>query len=148
LNVNHLTVYGGDWQSRVAFSAQYSPDALVPGEQFGLVGSNAVRGFLEREIANDKGYVANLELYSPDFGGKLGNANARALVFYDFGQVSRNHVLPSEVAGASASSIGAGLRFNVKKDLAFRVDVARVINEGITLRGGSVRAHAGLVLSY
>ena len=148
LNVNHLTVYGGDWQSRVAFSAQYSPDALVPGEQFGLVGSNAVRGFLEREIANDKGYVANLELYSPDFGGTLGNANARALVFYDFGQVSRNHVLPSEVAGASASSIGAGLRFNVKKDLAFRVDVARVINEGITLRGGSVRAHAGLVLSY
>jgi len=152
LNLNHLTMHGGDWQTRVALSAQYSPDALVPGELFGLVGSIAVRGFLEREIAMDQGYFANLELYSPDFGGqfggKLANANARALVFYDFGHVSRNNVLPTEVAGATASSLGAGLRLNVRKDLALRVDAARVIEQGTTLRHDSIRAHAGLVLSY
>ncbi len=152
LNLNHQTAHGGDWQSRVAFSAQQSWDSLIPGEQFGLVGSNAVRGFLEREIANDKGYFANLELYTPDFGskfgGKLANANARALVFYDFGHVSRNNILPTEVAGASASSYGAGLRINIKKDLAFRLDVARVIDQGTTLRSDSWRGHAGIVLSY
>ncbi len=152
LNLNHMTVHGKDWQSRIAVSAQYSSDALVPGEQFGLVGSNAVRGFLEREIANDTGYFVNLELYSPDFGSKLGgkfaNANARALVFYDFGHVSRNNVLPGEGEGASASSIGAGLRLNIKKDIALRIDAARVIAQGTTLRGNSVRVHAGLVLSF
>ena len=152
LNLNHQTVHGGDWQSRVALTAQQSEDALVPGEQFGLVGSNAVRGFLEREISNDKGYFANLELYTPDFGSKLGgkfaNANARALVFFDFGHVSRNNVLPGEVEGASASSIGAGLRLNIKKDIAFRVDAAQVLAQGTTQRGNSVRVHAGIVLSY
>ena len=152
LNVNHLTVHDKDWQSRIAVSTQHSLNALVPGEQFGLVGSNAVRGFLEREIANDTGYFANLELYSPDFGSKLGgkfaNANVRALVFYDFGHVSRNNVLPGEVEGASASSVGAGLRLNIKKDIALRVDAAQVIAQGTTLRGNSVRVHAGLVLSY
>lgn len=158
LNLNHMTVHAKDWQSRIAVSAQHSPDALVPGEQFGLVGSSAVRGFLEREIANDTGYFANLELYSPDFGsqlaGKLGgkfasvNVNARVLVFYDVGQVSRNHVLPGEVEGASASSIGAGLRLNVGKDIALRVDAAQVLAQGTTTRGNSVRVHAGLVLSF
>lgn len=158
LNLNHVTVHGKDWQSRIAVGAQHSSDALVPGEQFGLVGSNAVRGFLEREIANDTGYFANLELYSPDFGSQLAsklggkfansNINARALVFYDFGHVSRNNVLPAEVEGASASSIGAGLRLNIRKDIALRVDAAQVIAQGTTPRGNSVRVHAGLVLSY
>ena len=158
LNLNHMTVHAKDWQSRVAVSAQHSPDALVAGEQFGLVGSNAVRGFLEREIANDTGYFANLELYSPDFGSQLGsklggrfansNINARVLVFYDYGHVSRNNVLAGEVEGASASSIGAGLRLNIRKDIALRVDAAQVRAQGTTLRGNSVRVHAGLVLSY
>ncbi len=158
LNLNHMTVHAKDWQSRIAVSAQHSSDALVPGEQFGLVGSNAVRGFLEREIANDTGYFANLELYSPDFGtqvgkklgGKFANSsiNARALVFFDYGQVSRNHVLPGEVEGSSASSIGAGLRLNFRKDIALRIDAAQVRAQGATPRGNSVRVHAGLVLTY
>lgn len=33
----------GDWQLRAALSMQYTRDALVAGEQLGLVGSAAVR---------------------------------------------------------------------------------------------------------
>ncbi len=69
-------------------------------------------------------------------------------MFYDFGHVSRNNIQPSEGAGASASSYGAGVRFNIKKDLALRIDAARVIDQGTTLRSDSVRGHAGLVLNY
>ena len=145
-NLNHLTVHGDDWQSRIGFNAQYSGSALVPGEQFGLVGSTAVRGFLEREIANDKGYFANFELYSPDFGGKLGITNARALVFYDYGRASPNNIASSGVLGATAASVGGGLRLNVQKYLALRVDAAKVVEN--SLGNYKFRAHAGLVLSY
>ena len=46
----------GDWQVRVAFNAQYTSDLLVPGEQFGLGGPDSVRGYLVRELSNDRGY--------------------------------------------------------------------------------------------
>ena len=147
--LNQVNVYAGDWQSRVAVNGQYTPDALVSGEQFGLVGSTAVRGFLEREIASDKGYYANLEGYSPDFGPRLyDGTNLRGLVFYDAGRVWRNKPLPTEIPAASATSFGAGLRLSYKKNVSLRFDAARVMAASFTQRNGSVRAHLGLVVSF
>jgi len=49
LNGSYTGILPQGWQYRLAGSGQYTPTALVPGESFGLVGSSAVRGFLERE---------------------------------------------------------------------------------------------------
>ena len=148
--VNYSKVFARDWQVRLALNAQYTPDALVAGEQFGLGGSNTVRGFLEREIASDKGYGGNLELYSPDFGPKTGvaNANARALLFYDFGEVRRNRLQPGDLSPVAISSAGAGLRFGVKKDFSLRLDWARVHDGGVSRSKGDHRSHLGMVLAF
>jgi hemolysin secretion/activation protein ShlB/FhaC/HecB len=45
----------GDWQVRARLDLQYADEVLVPPEQFGIGGANSVRGFLEREVANDRG---------------------------------------------------------------------------------------------
>ena len=69
-----------DWQVRVAFDGQYTRDALVSGEQYGIGGQDSVRGFDERELVDDRGNRATLELQTPDFGERIGRGVfARAL---------------------------------------------------------------------
>ena len=72
-------------------------DALVAGEQFGIGGQDSVRGFDERELIDDRGNRANLELQTPDFGEHLGGGVfARALVFLDHGWLHRNQRCPGK----------------------------------------------------
>jgi hemolysin activation/secretion protein len=139
-----------DWQMRLALSGQYSNDMLVPGEQFGAGGANSVRGFDEREIANDSGHMASAELYTPNLcaGIRSGATQCRALTFYDIAHVTRNHPLPGELAQASIGSIGLGFRMSVDRNLALQVDYGRVVDAGITEARGDNRVHVRLALSY
>ena len=126
-----------DWQVRAALSAQWSPFRLIGGEQFGIVGSTSVRGFMEREVARDVGYFGNVELYTPNFAEHvwLPKGNLRALFFYDFGRGNNNPLEGEDKQKASVASLGAGLRFSLEKDLAVKFDLGRVMDAG----GGQVR---------
>jgi len=148
---SYLTALPPDWQVRAALSAQYATTGLIPGEQFGLAGSTAVRGFTERAVATDSGHLVNLELYTPDLAARLGMpGNLRGLLFYDFAR-GRNH-------GASAPTLedvgiaaaGLGLRYNYKKDVNFRADVAQVVKAGPagTEGRGDWRGHFNLAVSF
>lgn len=139
-----------DWQMRLALNGQYTTDALVSGEQFGLGGANSVRGFIEREIADDTGYQGNVELYTPDFGGKMGidGVQGRMVVFYDFGSVHRNLPQPGETRSTSLASVGAGLRFSYKKNLSLRLDLASVIDPAGTQKRGDNMIHFNMGLIY
>lgn len=116
-----------DWQVRLAVDGQYTRDALVSSEQFGIGGQDSVRGFDERELSNDVGTRATLELHTPDFGERIGpGVYARALVFLDHGWLRRNHALPGEVDRSHIASVGAGLRLSLPPSWSVRVDAARV----------------------
>ncbi len=140
----------GDWQLRASLSAQYSKDALVSGEQFGLVGSNAVRGFHERVVAVDKGYFGSLEAYTPELGGGTLPGNLRLLAFYDFGSGSFNKTPPGVFAKETVSSAGLGMRYALDRQAALRFDTARVMNGGPdgTAQAGSWRGHINLSLGF
>jgi hemolysin activation/secretion protein len=129
---SHSHVLPGDWQWRVAMNGQWTRDALIPGEQFGLGGMDSVRGFFEREIANDKGYRGTGELYSPDLGARVGvqGLRVRALAFADWGAVRRNSPAPGESRGQSIGSTGLGIRLAYQRDLTFRADWGYVLNAG------------------
>lgn len=143
-------VLPADWQARLALNGQYTDDALVSGEQFGLGGATSVRGFNEREIANDVGYQGNLELYTPDIASKLGwgESQARLLAFYDFGHVYRNKALAGETASATVASIGAGLRYSYRKNFGLRLDVASVVDAGGSQKVGDTMIHLNLGYLY
>lgn len=130
--VTHSHAMPGDWQFRVAMNGQWTGDMLVPGEQFGLGGMDSVRGFFEREIANDKGYRGSGELYSPDVGAGLDapGLRLRGLVFADWGAVRRNNPAPGEPRSQSVSSTGLGVRLAYQRDLTFRADWGYVLNAG------------------
>ena len=139
-----------DWQLRGTLNGQYSNDALVPGEQYGIGGADSVRGFNEREVVNDRGYRVSAELYSPDIGTTLKweDARLRALAFFDAGGVRRNKAQPDELTSEFISSAGAGLRFSWSKALNGRLDYAYVLNGGATQGRGDQRVHFSVALVY
>lgn len=143
-------VFGNDWITRVAANAQLSDDALVSGEQFGLGGAENIRGFLEREVANDKGYRGSIEVYTPDLARLAGwdNSRVRVLGFWDFGGVERNSVQPGEKPSEFVSGVGLGLRFAWRTDLSLRLDFAEVRNSGGGQGKGDGRAHFSLSLIF
>lgn len=129
------TVSGGflkDWQFRIKFDAQYTRDALIAAEQFGLGGAESVRGFNERYTSNDKGYRSNWEIYTPELGKTFGldTAKFRLLTFYDTGHVVRNSPQPGELESASLDSAGFGMRLNYGTNLTFKADFAQVLHDG------------------
>lgn len=141
---NAAWMLASDWQLRAAFSGQHTNQMLISGEQFGVGGAESVRGYLEREIANDRGHRGSVELYTPDWGsGLVEAARMRTLVFYDFGYVKR--LLPAlrEAPGAAIASYGIGLRGGYGKSVGFRLDFAKVADKGNDQTRG-VRMHGAL----
>jgi hemolysin activation/secretion protein len=123
----HLRSFAGDWQARLNIVGQYTRDLLVSGEQFGIGGANSVRGFGERQFANDYGISANFEVYTPDLGPalKLGTENkVRLVAFYDTGHAVRNQPLRNDTARTTAKGAGMGLRFIHGTNLSIKLDAA------------------------
>jgi hemolysin activation/secretion protein len=142
--------FSNDWQIRLMFNGQYTPDALVPGEQFGAGGASSVRGYREREIINDSGYYAGAEVYSPNVCAKLlwNGTQCRALAFIDGAKLTRNKALPGEQSSNHISSIGLGLRVTLQKYLAMQLDLGHAMaSAGITSTGDN-RLHFKMNLSY
>jgi hemolysin activation/secretion protein len=139
-----------DWQFRVALNGQYTSDALVPGEQFGAGGVTSVRGFAEREVANDTGALINLETYTPNLCSvsKTRPMLCRGVVFIDAAHLSRNHPLPSELDDITIAGAGFGYRMTLDKYLSMQFDYGRVIHGGGVRENGSSRMHFGLNLLY
>lgn len=143
--------FRNEWQSRVAVTAQYTDNSLVPGEQFGIGGDYTVRGYLPREAANDKGYATQLELYTPNLAGHLALGDkwrTRLVGFYDFGAVTRNNPLPGEQEGKYLASTGIGMRLSYGKSVSLRLDVAQILRDHGTRQTDQQRVTAGLVLIY
>lgn len=138
------------WQYRLAGAAQYTPSALISGESFGLAGSTAVRGFLEREFSSDKGYVLNLELYTPELAPKLGleDGSVRLLGFADHARGWKVPLAGELPESISLGSVGLGLRWSYGKHLMLRADVARVVDTAGTVVRGRSRGQVSAVLTW
>lgn len=119
-----------------ALNGQYTSDQLVAEEQFGMGGVDSVRGYHERETANDIGHRASLELYSPDLGESLGTDwRARALVFTDWARGHDNP--PVRVTDSALQSVGVGMQMSRGRSLSVRADLAFVQKTAGTRPDGS-----------
>lgn len=154
-------VLRGNWysllsagQQTIVFraSAQTSPDVLVSAEQFGIGGSNSVRGYLEREIVGDQGGTASIE-WSMNLNQALasrgaplsvpGGHSVNVSVFADAGGV-RNHAATACMAGKSSCTLGSagvGLQWSSDKRWTLRADLARALRPGSSTGRGEHRLH-------
>jgi hemolysin activation/secretion protein len=148
LAANLTRALAGDWLLRAIVNGQYSADALIAGEQFGAGGASSVRGFAEREIANDSGLAGNLEVYSPGLCGQGLRWQCRALAFYDGAHVKRSHALAGELQRTSISSAGVGFRLQYASNVNLQLDYGHVLRADGTGRANQNRLHFRLALSY
>jgi hemolysin activation/secretion protein len=153
--MNYARALPHDMQLRANVTGQWTRDALVPGEQFGIGGWDNLRGMHEREGASDRGYRASIELYSPDIGSKFGmdGGHLRFLTFFDFGRVRLNQSEAAEpcaptACGFSASSFGFGMRLALRQGVSARLDYGRLLDGGVVAERGDDRWHFGVAVAF
>jgi hemolysin activation/secretion protein len=127
---------------------QYSPDALVSGEKFGLGGVGSVRGYAERELAGDKGYLLRFEAATAAL--ELTDTwRLRPYLFVDHGRVMNHRDMPCRDANETScalTGLGVGARLNMGRKASASVDVGRAATRGIGTASGDVHAHFALNL--
>jgi len=146
-----------DWQLFTRASAQWSEDALVPGEQFGIGGGGSVRGYEERELVGDRGVQWTFELSSPALGGGVGGGGGggsagpavRALAFGDAGHVDNRLGAPCQEGRASCTlaSVGLGLRVDSPRT-QLRADLGFALKDALRTRKNDTRLHLAVNHSF
>ena len=107
MGANYLGALSGGWIVGARGQMQYSADALISGEQFGIGGATSVRGTSERPVSGDRGLLASLEISSPELRPGL-----RGIGFVDAGWVgSETHPASPKLASDRLASLGLGLRY-------------------------------------
>ena len=136
--VNYQARTAGDWIGAVRLSGQYTKDHIVPSEQLGAGGQMSVRGFDERAIGADKGFVGSIEIYTPEIA-----KHTRLLAFTDYAHLSnnkssanRNLIFDSE----SIASAGLGVRYS-DGQFSLALDYARILRDAdkVNLKGQNSR---------
>lgn len=149
-------VLSGEWLFRLAGSGQWSQTGLINAEQFGLAGSNAVRGFNERAVATDSGYLITSELTTPNWFSDESSGRLTGALFYDLAR-GQNRLNTPTIAPAtgpwssvSVAAAGMGLRYTLNKDVSAKADLARVMDAGPanTESKGDWRLHFNLSLGF
>ena len=119
---NYATGVFGNWLWSLRGQFQYSPDALISGEQFGLGGASSVRGTTERPIAGDSGALVSTELTTPELMSGL-----RLVGFVDAGWLSNNQTAGSgKPSSDGLSSVGLGLRY-AAPNYSLTADYGRIV---------------------
>lgn len=115
--------------------AQLARSPLIGGEQIALGGALSAwsgwpwggvataRGFDERSVSGDSGFVAGAEFWSR----RLFGHDLRAGLFVDTGYVRREDSDPGVRASDTVTSVGAGLRYRLDRRVEARLDLAHVL---------------------
>ncbi|WP_312338017.1 ShlB/FhaC/HecB family hemolysin secretion/activation protein [Anaerospora hongkongensis] len=123
--INHQYKMGGAWIGNVRLNGQFTRDNLLTTEQLGAGGMYSVRGFDERAISADNGYIANIEFYTPEIA-----KGQRFVLFSDIGHLYNNHANIGELKNDTIASVGAGYRYtDTTKGWSGSLDYAYVIDD-------------------
>jgi hemolysin activation/secretion protein len=136
---NYAMSLSSGWMWSLRGQFQYSPDALISGEQFGLGGATSIRGTGERATAGDNGLSTTFELTTPEL-----HTGLRLIGFVDAGWLrSYNTDLnPSKPTSDQLASAGLGLRYNVGS-FGLTAEWGQVVTSATALGGGATTPKQG-----
>ncbi|WP_165390997.1 ShlB/FhaC/HecB family hemolysin secretion/activation protein [Pseudoduganella lutea] len=142
------------WTARFSVNGrldmQYSPHALISGERFGIGGANSVRGYAEREMAGDTGFLVRFEA-APAPIDVANGVRVRPYLFVDHGRIVNHRDLPCRGAGETSCKLtgaGIGVRLGLGRKATASLDIGRALERGITTSPGDVRGHVSLNLVF
>lgn len=123
-----------DWTLKLSIQGQYSPDLLLPSEQFGLGGFRTIRGHSERDFLADSGFALSAEVTTPAIS--IQSLQIRGVTFLDHGTGWRHGEDRQTLTGA-----GLGLRIEAGQTLNGRIDWAASPE-------GEQQWHLGFLISF
>jgi len=143
------TMLADAWPLRARLNLQWTDDALVSGEQFGIGGVSSVRGYREREVTGDRGAAATVELATPGLLTDPAAGTLRAFAFLDEGLVSNRLGAPCRLSLTRCELAGAGLGLEFDRGgLSMRLAAARALRDGVQTARGDVRLHAAAQYAF
>jgi hemolysin activation/secretion protein len=154
LTLTRLTRLPHEWSLFLRGLAQVSSANLTPSEQLGLGGYDTVRGYDEREVNSDEGYLFNVELRTPSMsiGKRMGwtrfDDQLQLLGFFDTAAGNDRNLLPGEPSETTLSAYGAGLRYTIKSNISVRADYGFQLNRTGLDNDHGRRGDLGIVVSY
>lgn len=118
-----------------SFELQYSPDLLVPLEQYTVGGPNNVRGYRPTESLFDRAVFGSVEWIinapfisdQPAFGNRTWGELLQLSFFYDMAAGKLNSSLPTETESENYKSVGFALSFNNPKVFSSKITIATPI---------------------
>ncbi|WP_165609259.1 ShlB/FhaC/HecB family hemolysin secretion/activation protein [Achromobacter insolitus] len=116
------------------FAGQYSASPLLASEEFALGGPNFGRGYDDGEMSADSGVAASLELRYAVSSDNFLPLGAHVYSFVDGGRIwSRSESAP--LTRSKVSSLGAGMRANLAKNLYATLEVAKPTSSDVLTQG-------------
>lgn len=139
----------GKLQVRMLF--QLTGDALVSGEQFGLAGSQVVRGYAEREVTGDSALMLGLDWFGSERVIESGRwlTGWRWTAFAEAGAV-RNRLGAECLGGATRctlAALGVGWR-GVGQGVQWRADLAVPLKDGNSTEKNEPRLHVSAQFEF
>lgn len=163
IDVRRETPLGSHFSWRLKAAGQYAESQLLPSETFGVGGYSSVRGYNERSVNGDNGFLVSNELRTEwyELRNLVNEANAtdcgvQFLAFVDYGKVftrSPNPVL-LERFDEALLSVGGGLRIHVSDNVRFRLDYGYQLSRAYLTAPSNLekqnrgRVHLGLEIGF
>jgi hemolysin activation/secretion protein len=153
LNIERITRLPWNFSWLLSAWGQYSTERLLPSEELALGGYNTVRGYDERVLLGDTGWIVNNEIRSPSI--PLANIlnvpgvtdQLQLLGFFDYGYLHVINAQPGEPANPTLYSTGVGLRYSLRHNFSVRFDYGFPLTEK-GLNEHLSRMHLGALLSF
>jgi hemolysin activation/secretion protein len=154
LILQRLTKLPDDWSLVLRGTIQSSNSNLMPSEQLGFGGYDTIRGYDEREVNTDDGYIFTTELRTPPvslanlLGSQIVKDQLQFLGFWDYGNAYNHAQLAGESSEIALSSLGMGVRYSINTYLSVRFDYGfQLVHTGFDRDQGS-KSDLGIILSY
>ncbi len=153
LRLNHLAPLPWGLSLSNQFTGQIASGPLVGTEQLGFGGYNSIRGYSERIVNGDGGFIMNHELRAPALhplralGVTKVQDSLQFLAFWDFGIATIEDAAPGEDDSITLSSVGVGLRYALNPYVSVRADYGWQLAE-VEGDEEDARFHVGVTVSY
>jgi hemolysin activation/secretion protein len=155
LNAERVTRLPWNFSWLLSGWGQYSTERLPPSEELALGGYNTIRGYDERVLIGDDGWIIDNEIRTPPIS--LVNwlniptvtDQLQFLVFFDYGHlhVKNPDSQSGDVENSTLYSTGVGLRYSLRHNLSVRFDYGFPLTEK-DLNERKSRMHFGALLSF
>ncbi|NJL83904.1 MAG: ShlB/FhaC/HecB family hemolysin secretion/activation protein [Chloroflexaceae bacterium] len=110
----------------IQLDMQFTPDALLPSEQFAIGGGQSVRGYRQNVLSGDNGVRFSVEDRITVLRNEAGNATIQLAPFLDVGGVFNSNNNPNTIVldQRAIVALGLGLLLQPVEGLNIRLDYA------------------------